>query len=201
MKALMSPKSKRMLTSAVKAAISIILHHQQTFMTNETESESNEGGDSDRNSHQDGAQNERQEAHRDTPESTSLEGVAELFNPTIETHGPGSKPGTLQCDSLEANSPNLTPTSTPSRKDSSKESLAETTNSSRTHKSNESTMAQGHPSTPLDQNSDSSMSEELLDALPAPTEFHHPGPKLDISSSSEGENHCIYLYTKLSKKN
>jgi len=57
-----------MLTSAEKSTISIILHHQQTFIMNETESESNEGGDSDSNSHQDGAQNARQEAHRDTSE-------------------------------------------------------------------------------------------------------------------------------------
>jgi len=90
MRALESPKSKRMSTSAVKAAMSIILHHQQTFTMNETESESNEG-DSDRNSQQDSDQSERSEAHRDTPESTSLECVAELFNPKIEAYGPRSK--------------------------------------------------------------------------------------------------------------
>jgi len=48
-------------------------------------------------------------------------------------------------------------------------------------------MAQGHPFTPPDQNSDSSMSEELPDTLSAPREFHHSGPKPVISSSSEDE--------------
>jgi len=49
-------------------------------------------------------------------------------------------------------------------------------------------MAQGHPSTPPDQNSNSSITEELLYMLPTPADIHHPGPKLNTSSSSEDED-------------